>query len=521
MGVNLLDRAPYIQHTAGMLLIFPPIAKACEPPAGIARLAACLHGHAIPCRVLDANLEAQLWLLGQPCVAADTWSRRAGRNLPANLANLRDRRTYRSPDRYNRAVRDVNRVLAVAGRDSGAAVGLADYQHQQLSPLRSSDLLYAAEHPEGNPFYPWFSKRLPTCLDNVAMVGFSLNYLSQALCSFAMIGYIRKRFPTVTIVLGGGLVTSWMSRPGWLNPFNGLVDHLVAGPGEGFLLALAGVEGAQRHVRPDYSRLPLADYLSPGLILPYSTAGGCYWNRCSFCPERAEGNRYSPIPVGQAMADLHALVAETRPALLHLLDNAVSPAFLDGLAADPPGVPWYGFARIGPELADPDFCRALRRSGCVMLKLGLESGDQGVLDRLGKGIDVATASRVLSNLKQAGIGVYLYLLFGTPAETEAEARRTLEFVVRHHEAIGFLNLAVFNMPVNAEEAAAHATEPFYEGDLSLYTGFRHPRGWGRKEVRRFMSHEFTRNPAVAAILKNDPPLFTSNHAPFFVDTRSV
>ena len=501
-----------------MLLIFPPVAKPCEPPAGIARLAAALHGHGRPCRLLDANLEGMLWLLGQPCDAADTWSRRAIRNIPTNLGSLRDPKTYSSPDRYNRAVRDVNRALAVSGRGSGAIVGLADYHHPALSPLSSTDLLYAAEHPEQNPFFPWFSKRLAECLDGVGVVGFSLNYLSQALCVFAMIGFVRRHAPELRIVLGGGLVTSWLSRPDWVNPFGRLVDHLAAGPGEWFLLSLGGCKGAQPEpATPDYTGLPLADYLAPGLILPYSAAGGCYWNRCSFCPERAEGNAYAPQAVSRVMADLHLLVTRTRPALLHLLDNAVSPALLGALADEPVGVPWYGFARIGQELANQDFCRALRRSGCVMLKLGLESGDQGVLDRLGKGIDLATASRVLLNLKEVGIRVYLYLLFGTPAETEAEARHTLEFVIRHGDAIGFLNLALFNMPINADEAGEYEAEPFYQGDLSLYTGFRHPAGWDRKHVRRFLSHEFTRNPAVAAILKNDPPLFTSNHAPFFTE----
>ena len=150
-----------------------------------------------------------------------------------------------------------------------------------------------------------------------------------------------------------------------------------------------------------------------------------------------------------------------------------------------------------------------------MLKLGLESGDQGVLDRLGKGIDLGTASRALESLGKAGIAVYCYLLFGTPAETETEARQTLEFVVRHREAIRFLNLALFNMPVAGDEAELYGTAPFYEGDLSLYTAFRHPRGWDRKRVRSFLANEFTRHPAVAAILRNDPPVFTSNHAPFF------
>ena len=508
-------------HNAAMLLIFPPVAKPCEPPAGIARLAAALQAHGIPCQALDANLEGQLWLMKQPLPADDTWTRRAGKNLSRNLAALRDRETYRSPDRYGQAVREVNRVLAVAARESGAVVGVADYQHPRLSPLRSADLVTAAEHPEQNPYFRWFSERLPQILADathasVRVVGFSLNYLSQALCTFAMIGYIRREFPALRIVLGGGLVTSWLQRPGWQDPFGGLIDQMVAGPGERPLLFLFGVEGLpDRHVTPGYAPLSGHQYLSPGFILPYSSASGCYWNRCSFCPELAEGNRYRPFPVRQALADLHLLTAQTKPVLVHLLDNAISPALMRALVADPPQAPWYGFARFEHELADADFCMALKRSGCVMLKLGLESGDQGVLDRLHKGIDLGQASRILTNLRRAGIAAYIYLLFGTPAETLTEARRTLEFVVRHREAIGFMNLALFNMPVYGDEATEYETEPFYEGDLSLYTAFRHPRGWDRKEVRQFLANEFKRDPAVAAILKNDPPLFSSNHAAFF------
>ena len=58
-----------------MLLIYPPMAKPCEPPAGIARLAGALRGHRIPCTLLDANLEGQRFLL-------------AGQLEPAGLPNL-------------------------------------------------------------------------------------------------------------------------------------------------------------------------------------------------------------------------------------------------------------------------------------------------------------------------------------------------------------------------------------------------------------------------------------------------
>lgn len=504
-----------------MLLINPPVAKPCEPPAGIAKLAGALEAHAIPCQVLDANLEGLLHLLAQPCSASDTWTRRAIKGLPKNLASLHDPATYRSLDRYKRAVRDVNRVLAVSGMSSGAVPGLADYQHQRWSPLRSDDLLAAAEHPEQDPYYPWFSRRLPELLADrpERFIGLSLNYLSQALCAFAMMGYIRKEFPGLKIVLGGGLVSSWMKRPGWKDPFTGLVDHLVAGPGEVPLLSLLGVEvQSGEHFAPDYGSLPRDGYLSPGFILPYSGSSGCYWNKCSFCPETAEDNPYHHVPAHRAMEDIRSLVAGTRPVLLHLLDNSISPALMRALAADPPGVPWYGFARIGQDLTDLDHCEALKRSGCVMLKLGLESGDQGVLDRLRKGIDLDMASRVLTTLRKAGIAAYVYLLFGTPEESEAEARKTLEFTVRHADAIGFLNLAVFNMPVCSQEVKGYNTEKFYDGDLSLYTGFTHPRGWDRDAVRRFLDKEFKKHPAVSAILKNDPPVFTSNHAAFFTQT---
>ena len=132
-----------------------------------------------------------------------------------------------------------------------------------------------------------------------------------------------------------------------------------------------------------------------------------------------------------------------------------------------------------------------------------------------KGIDLEQASQVLRNLNGAGIATYVYLLFGAPEEAETEARKTLAFTARHADAISFLNLAVFNMPVCGSGARLHERSPFYEGDLSLYTGFKHPRGWYRKAVRRFLDSEFKKHPAVSSILKHDPPVFTSNHAAFF------
>ena len=103
-----------------MLLIYPPIAKPCEPPAGIAQLAGALRGHGYPCTLLDASLEGLLYLLNVPAVHNDTWSRRAYRNLQDNLAALKTQAGYSNFDRYQRAVADVNRVLELAGLKTSA-----------------------------------------------------------------------------------------------------------------------------------------------------------------------------------------------------------------------------------------------------------------------------------------------------------------------------------------------------------------------------------------------------------------
>jgi hypothetical protein len=507
-----------------MLLIYPPVAKPCEPPAGIAKLSGALTCHGIKHSMLDANIEGLLSLMdlsiANPEDNPDTWTGRAMRNYSRNICALRDMRLYRSIDRYRRAVMDLNRVICkYAGKDE-FALSLVNYQDCRLSPLRSADLLKAAEQPERNPFYPYFKCRLPGLIEKErpAIIGFSINYLSQALCAFAMIGFLKKEYPEMKIICGGGLVTSWLRRPGWNNPFAGLIDQFVEGPGESAILKSKGIHvKPESHYTPDYKLLPTAFYLSPGTILPYSGASGCFWNRCSFCPEKAEGNCYIPVGVRQARADISSLVTQMKPSLIHLLDNAISPALIDSLIDNPPGAPWYGFARITRELTDLDFCMALKRSGCAMLKLGIESGDQSVLDRMNKGVDLGIASLALKTLKRVGIASYVYLLFGTPEETSECARKTLDFTVEHSKEIDFLNLAIFNMPISSDHSSGLKTSSFYEGDLSLYTDFKHPAGWNRKGVRKFLDGEFKKHSAVSAILKNEPPYFTSNHAAFFSD----
>lgn len=501
-----------------MLLIHPPQTKPAEPPAGIPLLAGALRSAGHECVVCDLNIEALHFLLDSSQPADDTWSKRAWKNRHNHLSALQNLKTYTNLSRYTRAVTDLNRLIENAGKQSGIQLSLANYQDPLLSPLKSDDLLACSNRFSTNIYYPFFSKRLTQLIEthNPIHIGFSLNYLSQALCTFAMIGFVRHQFPEMKIILGGGLVTTWLQNNGHINHFNGLVDHLVTGAGEQQLLDIVKKPGVSRNkYQPDFSDLLEYNYTAPGFVLPYSSSSGCFWRKCSFCPETSEGNPFKPIPAQDVLTELSILADQTKPTLIHLLDNAVSPAVLKSLVAHPPITPWYGFVRFSEHLADPDFCRDLKRSGCVMLKIGLESGNQTVLDTMNKGIDLDLAHRALTALRNASIATYVYILFGTPGEAEEEAQDTLQFVAAHHQSISFLNLAIFNMPVGSHEVNGLEIHDFYEADLSIYCDFEHPRGWNRKKIRHFLENRFKREPNIKAILNRDPVHFTSNHAPFF------
>ena len=96
-----------------------------------------------------------------------------------------------------------------------------------------------------------------------------------------------------------------------------------------------------------------------------------------------------------------------------------------------------------------------------------------------------------------------------------DLNHVVETALNNNSTVSYLNLAIFNMPVRGAEIAEFETSSFNESDLSLYTDFVHPKGWNRKQVRQFLNNEFRKHKAVAEIIKKDPPIFTSNHAPFF------
>ena len=510
---------------ADIVLIHPPAALPCQPAPAPALLAGRLRAAGARVRVVDANVEALHGLIMGPRLedAVETSQRRALGQRERSLEQLTSRAAYENRDRHHNAVSALRQVLRLAaGPDSDHIPDLAQYTHLVRSPMRSGDLLAAAADPDDSPYAAYTAALARELADAPPrVVGLSVGYLHQALPAMAMAGALRRVLPASTrVVMGGALLGCWQGRldPGGLAPS---VDRVFFGDGAAPLLEEAGLPlpapGVLAAAEPDFSDSPWDLYLAPGRILPMATSEGCFWGRCSYCPEAVARTPFE-LHHGDALARvLERLWSETGASLIHLSDSAVPPTCLEQLSRQRWPLSWYGFTRFHPALAQPEVARGLRASGCRVLQLGLESGSPAVLRRLNKGITPDLASRVLRALGEAGVPVYLYIMFGVPGETEADAEQTMAFVAEHARHIAFVNTSLLNLPLASPPEPNLRRIPFpQEKDLTLYSDFLDDSGMDRRAARRFLERRFARHPDVAPLLRRTPLVFGANHAPFMV-----
>ncbi len=530
-----------------LLLLQPPALKPAEPPLALAILLAHLQAQGLTATAIDANLEAYLYLLDGERLATragatpETSLRRALRHRSASLSLLRSAAATQSFARYNTAVRYLNRLLALwNSRNGDERLTLGDYQHAGLSSFNPEALAQVASGGAETLFAAYFREELlPQIIAaQPRIIAISINFLHQALPAFELAGLVRRALPEALLVAGGGLITSWQEPLRRLDLRLSPFDRLVFGPGEAALTALAKGEVDDSYALadattisfvPDFTFARLTDYFSPQPVLPLSTSRGCYWQRCLFCPEAAAPVHPYTATNPAELPDLMRQLAERYGVrYIQLTDNAVPVNMLKVLterADELADLNWFGFVRFEPVLEDAGFVARLARSGCRMLQLGLESGSQSVLDRLGKGVRLESVARVLANLAAAGIASFVYIMLGTPGETEADAELTLNFLELHAAEISFLNLAIMNLPRasglldNPQQYGIAAAEPIEANNpLGLYQKFHSDSAWNRAAARRFLEQRLRGSAAIRTIVNRTPPLFTSNHAVFFTDS---
>jgi hopanoid biosynthesis associated radical SAM protein HpnJ len=79
---------------------------------------------------------------------------------------------------------------------------------------------------------------------------------------------------------------------------------------------------------------------------------------------------------------------------------------------------------------DYETLKAMKDSGCRLLIVGYESGDQQILKNIKKGATIDMALRFTDNCKKLGLVVHGDFIIGLPGETRESIRKTIDFAKR-------------------------------------------------------------------------------------------
>jgi anaerobic magnesium-protoporphyrin IX monomethyl ester cyclase len=195
----------------------------------------------------------------------------------------------------------------------------------------------------------------------------------------------------------------------------------------------------------DWSSLPESIYRTR--VVPMQASTGCP-HKCTFCNFVKDRRLFSVKPLDKLIGEIKAASKRGAHYISFVDDNfrlgkndlnSVCRRFID----DDLRIKWMSFIRAD-TLKDVDF-ELLRQSGCMEMRLGLESSDSQILNNMNKKVDVYIASEVVKKLLAVGINCTCYFIIGFPGETRDTALNTLEFIkgLEHPELPGMLSWSLY------------------------------------------------------------------------------
>jgi len=227
------------------------------------------------------------------------------------------------------------------------------------------------------------------------------------------------------------------SKPDELEKIAGIVFQR---DGEAFLTAPKGpIKDIDVLPYPAFDLLPdLAKHYRPAshsyLKLPSSaliSSRGCNGS-CSFCARPFIGERYRGHSAEYTLGMIDMLVKDygIKDIIFYddnfLLDKKRVEKICEGLLQRNYGLSWSCLARN--ETVSSDYMNLIKKAGCWQIALGIESGDQQILDNLNKKTTVEKNRRAIELINRAGIHSRGYFMIGCPGETVESINRTLGFI---------------------------------------------------------------------------------------------
>ncbi len=288
---------------------------------------------------------------------------------------------------------------------------------------------------------------------------------------------IRKYMPCVKIVLGGVhptvLPDETLAETG--------ADFIVRGEGEKIIVNLANAlfyydqpldgvrgitfyDGGEIRSNPDESLIedldsipyPAWEMIPPVFYSSYTmqlykrrpvvatilTSRGCPFG-CSFCASRVHGKKIRYRSPANVVSEMEMLVRKYSVGEFMFLDDNFtmnkehSLQICEEIIRRKLGIVWKMPQGMRADTVDEELIRYFKMAGCYEVGFGIESGNQKILNRSKKRLDLSIVQNSIALIKKYDIEVYGFFILGLPGENHKTVMETIRFM-----RIGFDHISV-------------------------------------------------------------------------------
>ncbi len=513
-------------------LIYPPFGGPHIPPFSIAALSGYLRAHDIPVSTIDANNEFYRWAFSPErlqsavdyCEARtrelinSSGSRfREELELAVGIKNMADvvsagddlisfaeKSPHLPPSQLFRLFNIAGKITSFRYFPESLDVFFPGVNYRTEEDIYSSEDLLSAAERDGilTGFIDHITEKSEFGPDTV-FVGLSVNFSHQIISALRIARAIKKKQPSVFILVGGMFITAHMTLITNPELFRH-VDAFAFGDGEETLHELyirlkdkkdwrdlpgiihcrdnTVITNSERCpldmdeiTAPDYSGFDLDSYLISRkfMWLPYRLTRGCSWAKCTFCRTDLITYFQAASPDKQ-LKDLDKLMEQTGFRQFNFTDDECPPAVVDHLSesiiASGKKIFWSVSIRFERGIS-VERCKKWSKAGLKTVFMGLESFHDRILKKMKKGITAKSIEEALTSLRKAGIRVHVFMITGFPTETEEEAIEGYNRLVEHFrrgEIAGFI-YSPFQILPGSPIAENISESGITSIDKSLYT----------------------------------------------------
>ena len=254
---------------------------------------------------------------------------------------------------------------------------------------------------------------------------------------------LKKYLPDIPIIFGG---PDPSQHPKEVEKYE-CVDTVVVGEGEYAMVDIvknnlrgivhgSPIKDLDELPFPARHLLPMELYFSGVSLSKRSpqatmiTSRGCPHD-CAFCSKSTFGRLYRVRSPKNVIAEIKYLMKEYGVKEISFWDDiwglsdSWAEEFCDLILEEGIDLTWSCEARV--DTVNLEKLKLMKKAGCWNIFYGIESGNQDLLDIIGKGVTLEQIRNAIKWTKKAGIEIRANFMLALPGETPEKAQKTIDF----------------------------------------------------------------------------------------------